>query len=115
MVKNEDLNCLFKLIKGELENGPKRKSVKNRTYKKVFSDNWKENILKGDIDKLGSKGYMIAYGLIWFDLKDNDFEISTINCANKEFDKDKMIKSWDVEKKIISHMCLSTIWMSSDN
>ena len=45
LVSNKDLSGIFSLVQGELQNGPRKQSVTNKTFKEVFNEDWIEQVL----------------------------------------------------------------------
>ena len=75
----------------ELENGPRREFIKNKSFDEIFPKKWVKKVINTEIDcdSIGWRGFMISNGLIWFDrMESGKWTIKSINGVNQEdFDK----------------------------
>ena len=65
-VEREDLQSLFGLVNGELDNGPRKKFIQGKSFSEVFSKSWREAVLseKPDCIPMGWRGFMLGRGKI---------------------------------------------------
>ena len=81
LVSNEDLSGIFSLVQGELQNGPRKAFVANKTFKEVFDEEWISQVL-GDnapCSPMGWRGFMLGNGLIWYNKAEDEWAIFSIN------------------------------------
>ena len=48
LVSKQDLSGIFSLVQGELQNGPRKEFVANKTFKEVFDEEWITKVLGED-------------------------------------------------------------------
>ena len=80
LVANQDLSGIFSLVQGELQNGPRKEFVANKTFKEVFDEEWISQVL-GDnapCSPVGWRGFMLGNGLIWYNKADDGWSIFSI-------------------------------------
>ena len=67
-VKNNDLQGIFSLVEGELENGPRKKFVNSKLFKEIFDNEWVELVLSSEppCSPVGWRGFMLGNGMIWY-------------------------------------------------
>ena len=120
-VADRDLNGLFDLVRGELENGPRKRFIESRTFSQVFTEEWRSAVLASEAPcrPVGWRGFMLANGLVWFNFDGRPpgaWQIFAMNGAAKE---DYMYEipdpAWRVDGKIIPPQCFVKILMSTDN
>ena len=112
IVEKEDLQALFSLVEGELEWGPRKKYIRDKSFSEVFSKTWKEEVLREKpgswpMVSLGfSLGHFNGYGyslqengLIWCEQLDGgNWKISVINGAIEE---PKVGGGWTVNGQLL--------------
>ncbi len=86
LVSNQDLSGIFSLVQGELQNGPRKGFVANKTFKEVFDEEWISQVLgdKAPCSPVGWRGFMLGNGLIWYHKRDDGWTIFSINGAALE-------------------------------
>ena len=116
LVSNKDLSGIFSLVQGELQNGPRKQSVTNKTFKEVFNEEWIEQVLADNApcSPVGWRGFMLGRGSIWYNKIDSGWTILSINGAAPETD-DNPLLGWNINKRIIHPFCFNRPWMSGDN
>lgn len=116
MVKNEDLQGIFSLVKGELTNGPRKKFIKNKSFNEVFSNEWAEKVLSTEppCGPVGWRGFMLGNGMIWYNKSKTGGNIVSINGAEEEI-IEKPLVGWTIDEKVVHPFCFNRPWWSSDN
>ena len=116
LVSNEDLSGIFSLVQGELQNGPRKEFVTNKTFKDVFDEEWIEQVLEDDApcSPVGWRGFMLGNGLIWYNKTDSGWTIFSINGAAQET-ADNPLLGWPLNETIVHPSCFNRPWMSGDN
>lgn len=116
IVQAKDLDGLFRLIDGELENGPRRKFVSTRSFDDIFPQDWVRAILSDtpSCSPVGWRGFMLGSGLLWFNKIEDRWRILSINGAVKE-ERTKTPVGWRVSGKLLHPTCVVRPWMSGDN
>ena len=116
LVSNEDLSGIFLLVQGELQNGPRKEFVTNKSFKEVFDKGWTEQVLADNApcSPVGWRGFMLGNGLIWYNKLDNGWAIFSINGAVQET-VDNPSLGWTINKRIVHPFCFNRPWMSGDN
>lgn len=109
-----DLNSLFELAAEELDNGPRRKFLKNKMFSEIFSEEWRLEVLAQEPDcaPVGWRGYALGRGLIWFSKGDQGWTIFSINGASSE---PLDTEAWKYNGQLLTRACFTTIWFSDDN
>ena len=71
------LSGIFSLVQGELQNGPRKEFVANKTFKEVFDEEWILQVLGEDApcSPIGWRGFMLGKGLIWYNKADDGWAI----------------------------------------
>lgn len=120
LVRERDLHGLFRLVKGELQNGPRKYSVARQSFEQVFDETWRTSVLKSDAPcaPIGWRGFNLGNGRIWFNRGEsqNSWHIFAINGASEEpYQPTSTHSVWRFGGKIILPQCFSKIWMSYDN
>ena len=74
LIRTKDLASLYDNVRTKLINGPSKEQISNRDFDQFFSDKWGKTVLSIEpgCTKVGTKGYMISGGLIWFDRLPNE-------------------------------------------
>ncbi len=85
LVRTKDLTSLYDNVKMPLINGPAKTALTNRDFDDYFSRNWSSTILSIEpaCTPVGTKGYMLGRGLIWFD-------------KNRSFGSNNIVKGWSI-------------------
>ena len=115
MVKNEDLQGIFSLVKGELTNGPRKKFIENKAFNDVFSNEWVKNVLstKPSCGPVGWRGFMLGNGTIWYNQSKTGGNIVSINGAEEEI-IEKPLVGWTIDKKVVHPSCFNDPWESRE-
>ena len=117
-VEEEDIEGLFDLVDGELSYGPRRSYALNSPFKKLFKPDFKEKVLSQspDCSPLGSRGYLIGSGSLWYRQDSNgQFHIFSMPAALAEKVNDSASVGWSYDGAILPTHCFSAEWISSDN
>ena len=111
LIAKKDINGIYKnVLINELENGPRREFIKNKSFDEIFPKEWVHEVINSEIDcdSVGWRGFMISQGLIWFDrMKNGKWTIVTINGVNQEV-FNKNLVGWVTNKGIIPPTCFPT-------
>ena len=69
LIRVKDLPSLYGNVRTKLINGPSKEQASGKDFDQFFSDKWGKTFLSIEpgCTKVGTKGYMISGGLIWFD------------------------------------------------
>ena len=115
LVAKEDLKGIFSLVEGELESGPKKDFIKNKSFSDLFDEKWKAQVLKDkpSCRPRGWRGFML--GDIWFNKSDSGWRIFMIHGAKKIKINNETIKGWSYDGKILHPQCFQKYWDSADN
>jgi len=112
LIAKKDLQGIYKnVLIDELENGPRREFIKNKSFDEIFPKEWFSEVIKSEIDcdSIGWRGFMISHGLIWFDrMESGKWTIKSINGANQENFNNKKLVGWGTNKGIIPPTCFPT-------
>lgn len=86
LVLNKDLPGMFSLVEGELQNGPRKSFVANKSFQEVFDDSWVDSVLSDEApcSPVGWRGFMLGNGMIWYNKSKSGWEIFSINGAAQE-------------------------------
>ena len=117
-VRNKDLDGLFSLaIDGELMWGPRKSFVEDKEFEQIFDLDWIDKVLKQppDCGRVGWRGWMLAYGHVWYENFNGEFKIFGIYGAVKEETPNDLPIGWRYNGKIFPHESFVTEWISSDN
>jgi hypothetical protein len=116
-IKDRNLDTLFNLVDDELQTGPRRKYIKGKKFSDIFSENWVDKVLaeSPSCSPVGWRGFMLGNGNIWYGLTDNGWTVISINSSIPETFEQAENSVWDVDNKILSPQCFTTIWNSYDN
>ncbi len=118
-VREKDLNKLSDFIKNELEYGPRKRSLKNKKFSDIFTDDFRQEILdSGPTCYVHSwRGVMLGNGKIWIKYDSpTSFYISSITEWKKEiFNNTPLPLGWTVDGKTLAPSCFFREWISSDN
>ena len=117
-VKERSLEGLFSLVEGELTSGPRKKFIRGRDFSEIFNEKWRDKLLASDApcSPVGWRGFMLASGAIWFDKKNDRWQIKSIIGALKEnIQVSEMPIGWKTSNGLIPPQCFVRNWMSSDN
>ena len=102
LITKKDIKGIYKnILIGELQNGPRREFVKNKSFEQIFPKKWVNKVIKSEIDcdSVGWRGFMISQGLIWYDkIEGGDWSIISINGANQESFQNAHLVGWKTEK-----------------
>ncbi len=81
LVRSEDLASLYDNIHGALIKGPTKSDALEHGFKHFFSDKWVETLLniEPQCTPIGTRGYMLGRGLIWFDMIQDKTQEGTKN------------------------------------
>jgi len=116
LVQAKDLDGIFRLIDGELENGPRRKFASTRSFDDIFPKEWVSAILSDtpDCAPVGWRGFMLGRGLLWFNKIEDRWRILSINGAVAEKLPERPL-GWHVNGQLLHPSCFVRPWMSGDN
>ena len=112
LIAKKDINGIYEnVLIGELQNGPRRKFIKNKSFDQIFPKKWVTKVISTEIDcdSIGWRGFMISNGLIWFDrMESGKWTIKSINGVNQEQFDNKNLIGWKTNKGIIPPTCFPT-------
>ena len=116
VVSNKDVSGFFSLIQGELQKGPRKAFVANKSFEEVFEKEWIENVLSSSAPcgPVGWRGFTLSNGLIWYDKYENGWAIFAINGVIEETIDSPSI-GWSINNKIVRPDCFKRPWPSGDN
>lgn len=116
IIKAKDLKGLFALVEGELQSGPRRSFIENKSFDEIFTEKWISSLLNSapNCSPMGWRGFMLDSGSVWYNKADQGWEIFAINGAKVEEDKSSII-GWSYNNKLIHPTCFARVWMSGDN
>ena len=112
LIAKKDIQGIYKnVLIDELENGPRREFIKNKSFDEIFPKKWVKKVINTEIDcdSIGWRGFMISNGLIWFDrMESGKWTIKSINGVNQEDFDNKDLIGWKTNKGIIPPSCFPT-------
>ena len=112
LITKKDIQGIYKnVLIGELQNGPRREFIKNKSFDQIFPKEWVNKVKNSEIDcdSVGWRGFMISQGLIWYDKTEKgDWSLVSINGANQESFHNENIVGWETNKGIIPPTCFPT-------
>ena len=112
LIAKKDIQGIYKnVLIDELQNGPRREFIKNKSFDQIFPKKWVNKVIKSesDCDSVGWRGFMISHGLIWFDrMESGKWSIKSINGVNQENFDNKNLIGWETNKGIIPPTCFPT-------
>ena len=112
LIAKKDISGIYKnVLIDELENGPRREFIKNKSFDEIFPKEWVNKVTSTEIgcDSIGWRGFMISQGLIWFDrIESGEWTIKSINGVNQEEFDNKDLIGWGTNKGIIPPTCFPT-------
>ena len=112
LIAKKDIRGIYKnVLIEELENGPRREFIKNKSFDEIFPKAWVNKVITTEIDcdSIGWRGFMIPNGLIWFDrMGSGKWTINSINGVNQEDFDNKDLIGWKTNKGIIPPSCFPT-------
>lgn len=117
-VQNKNGAVIASFIRYELSNGPRKSYLVSNDFDKVFPESWQTDIKNAspDCDGVGSKGHMMASGLIWYNIDEAEPYIFAINGINPELTISEESKdNWQIEGKVVAPQCITRVWRSGDN
>jgi len=120
-VESEDLQSLFGLVKGELNHGPRKKSIQGKSFSDVFSKEWKEQVLSETppCSPQSLERFYLGNGEIWYDKEPGlfgEWYIISMNGAREiEASKTPVDGSWKYNGELLTSECFMTEWISGDN
>ena len=119
-VREKDLTAFFSLVEGELDYGPRRKYVENKTFHEIFPDSWRTAILKERPPCVphGYHGFMLANGLVKYkapsEYSSYTFRIVEVyDWVPEKFPSVPV--GWKVDDRLLSPQCFVYEWWSSNN
>ena len=122
LVADRDLAGLFELAPDELQVGPRKKFIENKTFDQVFTEDWRSTILASEppCSPVGWRGFMLANGLVWYRFDTHDhpdiWQIISMNgVAEEKYTPAITDPAWRAEGKVIPPECFVEEWISSDN
>ena len=112
LIAKKDIRGIYQnVLDDELENGPRKEFIKNKSFDDIFPKEWVNKVITTEVgcDSIGWRGFMISQGLIWFDRTERGkWTIKSINGVNQdEFDNKNLI-GWETNKGIIPPTCFPT-------
>ena len=112
LIVKKDIQGIYKnVLIDELQNGPRREFIKNKSFDQIFPKQWVNKVITAEIDcdSIGWRGFMISNGLIWFDrMESGKWTIKSINGVNQEDFDNKDLIGWKTNKGIIPPSCFPT-------
>jgi len=112
LIAKKDIEGIYRnVLIDELQNGPRREFIKNKSFDQIFPKEWVNKVIKSEIDcdSVGWRGFMISKGLIWFDrMESGKWSIKSINGVNQENFNNKNLIGWKTDKGIIPPTCFPT-------
>ena len=85
LIAKKDIQGIYKnVLIDELQNGPRREFIKNKSFDEIFPKEWVNNVITAEIDcdSIGWRGFMISHGLIWFNrMESGKWTIKSINSS----------------------------------
>ena len=112
LIAKKDIQGIYKnVLIDELQNGPRREFIKNKSFDQIFPKKWVTKVISTEIDcdSIGWRGFMISNGLIWFDrMGSGEWTIKSINGVNQEQFDNKNLIGWKTNKGIIPPTCFPT-------
>ena len=112
LIVKKDIQGIYKnVLIDELQNGPRREFIKNKSFDQIFPKKWVTKVINSEIDcdSVGWRGFMISQGLIWFDrMGSGKWTIKSINGVNQEQFENKNLIGWETNKGIIPPTCFPT-------
>jgi len=118
LVKDRNLEGLFSLVHSQIDNAPRKRYVKGKKFEDIFSDKWRDSILKDNpsCSPVGWRGYMMGHGNVWYRFRDSKWNIHAFNgWIPERHNVDGLPIGWNVNGKIIPPQCFVRQWMSGDN
>ena len=114
LIAKKDIGGIYRnVLIDELQNGPRREYIKNKSFDQIFPKKWVNKVIKSEIDcdSVGWRGFMISNGLIWFDrMESGQWTIKSINGVNQEKFDNKNIIGWETKKRNHSSYMFPYIW-----
>ena len=112
LIAKKDIQGIYKnVLIDELQNGPRREFIKNKSFDQIFPKKWVTKVISTEIDcdSIGWRGFMISNGLIWFDrMESGKWTIKSINGVRQEQFDNKNLFGWKTNKGIIPPTCFPT-------
>ena len=112
LLAKKDIEGIYmNVLIDELQNGPRREFIENKSFDQIFPKEWVNKVIKSEIDcdSVGWRGFMISHGLIWFDrMESGKWSIKSINGVNQENFDNKNLIGWETNKGIIPPTCFPT-------
>ena len=112
LLAKKDIEGIYRnVLIDELQNGPRREFIENKSFDQIFPKEWVNKVIKSEIDcdSVGWRGFMISQGLIWFDkMESGKWTIKSINGVNQEEFQNKNLVGWKTKKGIIPPTCFPT-------
>ena len=115
-VKANDLAGIFSLVDGELQHGPRKKFIADKSFDEIFDKSWRISVLthEPDCSPVGWRGFMLGNGKVWYNKSKKGWNIFSINGATVESATIKSV-GWTVDEKTMHPLCFIRPWMSGDN
>ena len=111
LAKKDIVGIYRNVLIDELQNGPRREFIENKSFDQIFPKEWVNKVIKSEIDcdSFGWRGFMISQGLIWFDrMESGEWSIKSLNGVNQENFDNKNLIGWETNKGIIPPTCFPT-------
>ena len=116
-IRERDLVKLMSLTT-KYTSGPRKRYTEGKNFSDIFSEEWRQNILKADIPcgPVGWRNFSINKGAIWYtgSHADEDSSIVTLNFYNREQFK-RYPKGWVNNNSTLSPRCFPFRWLWSDD
>jgi len=108
LVFDKNLPGIFSLVKGELQNGPRRSFVASKSFDEVFDESWAELVLSDDApcSPVGWRGFMLGNGRIWYNPSKIGWEILKIHGAAQETFENPS-PGLTINKRIVHPFCFN--------
>ena len=116
LVKEKDLKGIFSLVNGELQSGPRKRSLVHKSFDEVFDAAWIDLVVSQEpaCSPVGWRGFMLGHGLVWYNKTEAGWNILSLNGAAVERPAAKSA-GWHFDERLLHPLCFSRPWLSGDN
>ena len=100
-VRERNLVVFFSWVGVELDYGPRRKYIENRTFREIFSDSWRAAVLNDEpsCTPVGWRGFMLGSGQVWYKGNDTFRIVSVSEWIPEEFAPTPV--GWKVDGRLL--------------